>query len=273
VQLKITSLASAWLFAGLILGLPSCGLSQSQISGVVKEAGTGHPIPGAMVAVKWNYYLWHTACLHLQTTTTDEEGRFRIPVQTEVLFSGRPNVEVGTVVAYKEGYRDIFSAGFLVELGNDHVIYKGPPDRKLTSATLESLGLTTGRKINNYGNSLPNVTRSPLPSWWNRGEHDQFMVPDISAPDARLEYLQRHFSWMNCPGGGSRNNKVVSFFEKIYAEANQIGMAPQYRAAVKKICRSLADVAVENEGNLPYPEHEKLALAYLRDQHPECVKQ
>lgn len=226
------------------------------------------------MAVKWNYYSWHTWCLYLQTATTDEKGRYHIPLQTEVLFSGRLNIEVGTVVAYKEGYRDISTAGFLVEVGSDYVMYKGSPDSKVTSATLESLGLTGGQLVDYYGRGYKDVMRGPLPSWWQgHGEHDQFMVPDISAPAARIEYLTRHFSWTSCYRSDSVSYDIVPFYERIYAEVRKIAASPQFRSDANEVCRWIAETAVRQKhgGDTPVTQLDKLADAYLKDHHPECV--
>jgi len=263
----------AWALTGLVVvALPSCSLSQSQVSGVVREAGTGRPVSGAAVAVKWTYYLWHTHCLHLQTAMTDANGRFHIPIQTEVLSSGRPNIEVATVVAYKEGYRSIFSAGFLDTLGPDYVLYKGSPDGKVTSATLESLGLTSGQGV---GRDDEELMRSPLPSWWQgHSKHDKFMVPDISTAAARIEYLTRHFSWTSCYRNEAVSYDIVPFYERIYAEVRKLAVSPQLRSDANKLCRWIAETAVTQklDGDMSITQRDKMADAYLRDRHPECLR-
>jgi len=213
------------LIFALLMALPlsACALSGGAVSGVVKEAGTGHPIVGAIVAVKWHYYLWHSACLHLQMATTDKNGRYHIPLQTEILFSVRPNIEVASVVAYKEGYRDIFSAGFILTLGNDYVIYEGQPNPQVTSATIESLGLPAGQRIDYHGNGSFSAMNVSLPSWWNHGEHDVFMVPDISKPSVRTQYLGKYYSWLSCPGDGSKDRNLAPLFGAISDETKRIG--------------------------------------------------
>jgi len=73
-----TSLASA--FICLIVLTTACASTPSnfadQLDGKVVESGTHKPIPGTIVIARWYYYAWHTVCQHVETTTTDDAGRY-----------------------------------------------------------------------------------------------------------------------------------------------------------------------------------------------------
>jgi hypothetical protein len=254
----------------LALGLVGCVQAASAFSGVVKEAGTARPVPDAIVAVVWKAYAWESFCVHVQTAKTDELGRYHIPLQTAVLLSWHFNAEVSGHHAYKEGYRDIWSAGFLAGLGEDYVTYRNPPDPSVTSATLESLGLTGGKALEVYKNSTEKerVTSIPRPSWWSLGEHDIVMVRDVAAPSPRLKYLGEFGNWTNCYGAGRQHRNLVPLFERLYAEAQKIAVSEDDKKIVGAICRELGMAAIGADAD--GPKYEKLYSAYLRDHHPKC---
>src|SRR3981189_657783 len=118
--------------AGLIFMLSGCsGLMHSKVSGVVREAGSGRPIPGAVVAVRWTTYGWGTVCFHAQSGISDENGRYDTE-QTKRLF-GPGNVSVPPIEVYKRGYIGLFRGleGMTLEAGNDWIVYKGVPNPAL----------------------------------------------------------------------------------------------------------------------------------------------
>jgi hypothetical protein len=72
----------------------------------------GKPIKGAFVTAYWNgdtsiAVQPHSVCYHLEATTTDENGRFRIPI-----FSGNLNPFVGdrqrSIGVFVPGYRETY---------------------------------------------------------------------------------------------------------------------------------------------------------------------
>lgn len=100
---------------GLLLTLPACAastaLSREPIEGVVLEAGTTKAIPGAIVIARWQgsspVFIAdsQTVCFHVETTTTDEQGRYRIlPLPEEPRHRRIEDKRVITT-AYKSGYR------------------------------------------------------------------------------------------------------------------------------------------------------------------------
>lgn len=72
------------LGAALLLGPPARAAFARPVSGVVVEAGTGRPLPGAVVLVRWfriQADLVHSreVCYHLETAVADGEGKFSTP--------------------------------------------------------------------------------------------------------------------------------------------------------------------------------------------------
>jgi len=75
------------LILALLMALPlsACALSGGSVSGRVLEEGTGKPLTGAIVVVRW---IGHTTsgsiyveardvCYHVETATTDERGAYQ----------------------------------------------------------------------------------------------------------------------------------------------------------------------------------------------------
>lgn len=63
------------------LSLPACASTSGEpLEGRVLEYGTDKPILNVIVVGRWQKgYLHSTACVHAETTTTDQQGRFRLP--------------------------------------------------------------------------------------------------------------------------------------------------------------------------------------------------
>ena len=94
-----------------LLPLTACGLSGGPIEGQVLEAGTNKPIAGAIVIMRWEgtydqIVESKTACYHVETATTDAQGRYTIPAWHEMtkgpFFNASP--EGFREDAYKPGY-------------------------------------------------------------------------------------------------------------------------------------------------------------------------
>lgn len=90
------------------LPLAACAVSGSGIEGQVVEEGTNKPVSGAIVIARWHGTASmlvdsRTVCVHVESATTDDQGRFRFSrwYQTpKFIVSGvQP-----TVTAYKPGY-------------------------------------------------------------------------------------------------------------------------------------------------------------------------
>ena len=99
--------------------LSACGLSSGPIEGHVFEAGTHKPIAGAIVIVRWHgtysipFADTRSSCYHVETATTDAQGRFKTPAWTEkskgFLFSGDYWIDN----MYKSGYQEYWQPSFI----------------------------------------------------------------------------------------------------------------------------------------------------------------
>lgn len=93
----------------LLLPLNACGLSSGSISGKVLEEGTGQPISGAIVIVRWKGYVSaivdaQTVCVHVESATTDGRGSYKVEGWSKSSTMG-PVFDLKPVVsAYKVGY-------------------------------------------------------------------------------------------------------------------------------------------------------------------------
>jgi hypothetical protein len=96
------------LLSGLLCLLTACA-SSGPLAGKVLEEGTNKPIAGAIVVARWQgdaFGLVHspTVCVHVDTATTDAEGRYRITASfksTDPI--GVRNIKP-IISAYKTGY-------------------------------------------------------------------------------------------------------------------------------------------------------------------------
>lgn len=74
--------------------------------GQVTDAGSGHPLPGALVWVSWRFCHGTGLCIPAGTETfsveTDADGRYHVP--RLVHFPGAVRLDGVTLVAYKRGY-------------------------------------------------------------------------------------------------------------------------------------------------------------------------
>ena len=112
------------LFAPVFLPLTACALSGKAIEGQVLEEGTNKPIDGAIVTARWSGNNWsglvhsQTTCYHVETTVSDEQGRFHIkhwsdPQREKSFFVNERSV---IVFAYKPGYVNALPVGDTVYL-------------------------------------------------------------------------------------------------------------------------------------------------------------
>ena len=101
----------------LLLPLTACGLSGGPLEGRVLEAGTNKPIPGAIVVARWQGTYSQIVdsqdvCYHVESTTTDAQGRYQIPAWKEkskgLMFSAGPWL----IDAYKTGYETYWPAAY-----------------------------------------------------------------------------------------------------------------------------------------------------------------
>lgn len=109
-------LLRVFLWILVLLPLTACGLSGGPIEGQVLEVGTRKPLPDAIVTVTWQGSYFQiaesrTQCYHVESATTDQQGRYKIPKWHEStkgpFFSAGPFwIEV-----YKAGYEAYFPPG------------------------------------------------------------------------------------------------------------------------------------------------------------------
>ncbi len=107
----MTSFKKILPILGLLLTLPACAttftLSSDPIEGQVLEEGTNKPIRGAIVVVRWQGHLGYTGtvCYHVETATTDAEGKYRIPAWSKPSPYGNIADRTWLSWAHKLGYQ------------------------------------------------------------------------------------------------------------------------------------------------------------------------
>lgn len=106
----------------LLLPLTACGGGKlpppgTPVEGKILDSGTKQPIPGAIVVVRWQgsysqLVETKTVCYHVETATTDAEGKYRTPAWTPEDLG--PNFTPGPqlIDAYKAGYERDWPPGF-----------------------------------------------------------------------------------------------------------------------------------------------------------------
>lgn len=100
-----------------LLPLTACGLSSDPIEGQVLEAGTKKPLAGAIVVVRWEGTYSQiaeskTSCYHVETATTDGEGRYKIPGWWQMPKGPFFSPGAKDIIAYKAGYAEHWPAGY-----------------------------------------------------------------------------------------------------------------------------------------------------------------
>ena len=100
---------SSLLIFLLTVPLTACGLSGGPVEGQVLEEGTGKPIPGAIVLLRWEG-TWsmlvdsQSDCYHAEAAITDAQGRYHVPKWHEwpkgPVFTPGPM----SILTYKKGY-------------------------------------------------------------------------------------------------------------------------------------------------------------------------
>lgn len=104
--------------AMFFLPLPACALSGGALEGVVLEEGTNKPIPEAIVIARWSGTAFSfvespSVCVHVLTTTTDAEGKYRFPAwRKESPLKGVRDVHP-IITAHKPGHAEYRSPGYV----------------------------------------------------------------------------------------------------------------------------------------------------------------
>ena len=115
-------LVRALVYLLAIFPLTACGtgkaeLSSGPISGQILEAPTKKPIAGAIVLVRWQGVYSQvvdtkTACYHVETATTDAEGRYQTAPWKEPTRGSAFSLGPRMIDAYKAGYESHWPPGF-----------------------------------------------------------------------------------------------------------------------------------------------------------------
>lgn len=97
-----------WIIA--LLPLQACALSGESIQGQVLEESTNKPIPGAIVVARWQGHLasfahGQTVCVHVDSTTTDAQGKYRFPAWRKSSDIGSVRNIQPIIIVYKTGYQ------------------------------------------------------------------------------------------------------------------------------------------------------------------------
>lgn len=102
-----------------LLTLPACTTTPLQpIQGQVLEEGINKPVAGAIVVGRWIGTVSHgivesrTVCYQVETTTTDESGRFALP-PTEKEYKYHDGDRYTSITAYKPGYETYSPPGYV----------------------------------------------------------------------------------------------------------------------------------------------------------------
>lgn len=154
------------LLAVLLIGassLPSmgCAYSGGPIEGKVLEEGTDRPIADAIVVVRWqgtafSFVESPTVCIHVETATTDKNGRYRIPFwRASAKPSGVHRIEP-IVTAYKAEYQ--WPKRLPKDLGSGDQYLRpstGTRDERLRYLRRLSSATSCGAQNGSEKNSLP----------------------------------------------------------------------------------------------------------------------
>ena len=110
MTLRLHRFSVFMLIAALSLPTSGCAYSGGPIKGKVLEEGTDKPLADAIVVVRWqgtafSFIESPTVCIHVESATTDKDGRYRIPAwRASVEPSGVRGIEP-IVTPYKAGYQ------------------------------------------------------------------------------------------------------------------------------------------------------------------------
>lgn len=189
----------------------SSGLRAGKVSGVVVEAGSGRPIPGAIAIVRWKGYFPQgrgDVCVRSVAVRTDAAGRFEIGEwQQEKIFG---NTAYFDTRAYAPGYAE-----------KVHAASKG-------------------------GNRFTPFNDVRVPGVEGRSE----MVPFGGDHAARLELLQRLLSGTDCRDGDATRSKdfYLAVREEFAAMPPEIGNyrpSPSRSSPIEMVDGLLASIGVD----------------------------
>ncbi len=140
--------------------LASCSMAAPPVKGTVMEEGTGRPVEGAIVVVRWVHYGSaglvdsRTSCRHVETATTDAQGRFEVPGRSTFSLFGET---VHYFTPYKAGYEEVPLAAARPKSAEENIVMR--PFRGTRGERMDQLSRFTGMQCGHW----ENYSRSLLP--------------------------------------------------------------------------------------------------------------
>jgi len=118
-----------FLFIGLVILLSSCALALPKrilpVTGQVIDQASGQPVEGAIIVMRWQgtgtmaFVDQQTQCYHVETATTDAEGRFSTKAWREASQYRNLGLKERMDTVYKAGYRHVRSKDGVYYLKRD----------------------------------------------------------------------------------------------------------------------------------------------------------
>lgn len=190
----------------LCLPLSACAatLAGEAIEGQVLEEGANRPIPGTIVVGLWHGSVTHgfvegrTVCYHVETATTDPQGRYTLPA-TEKERKYVDGYHYTAIYVYKPGYHatDYVKGRFYRREDKKYVVtlLDQPSQLKIVDTLKEAQAAV---RIN-----------------------DRYLKPFTGTRSERLEYLMRFSGLVGCYSAGDEK-PLVSVYKSLYDEAKRV---------------------------------------------------
>lgn len=152
----MTAIGKLLVLAGIVLA--SCSVAAPPIKGVVLEEGTALPLPGAIVVARWMHYGSaglvdsRTTCRHVETATSDAQGRFELAGHsTFALF--------GDTVIYFTLYRAGLEQALRID-AHGNVLADSPPPPAEQKMVMRPFRGTRGERLE-YLSRMSSVVSCP----------------------------------------------------------------------------------------------------------------
>lgn len=211
------------------------------LEGSVLEQGTNKPIPGAIVVARWKGTvggLGHsqTMCFHVETTTTDAQGRYRIPPWQKPYEAGIYDPS-SVVSVYKPGYETTnYRKGRLYRR----------EDRKYV--------VTLNAKPND-----PKIVDTLKEAQMAVGINDHYLKPFTGTRGERLEYLSyRVISGMSCSEARESYKNLYQLYRTAYEEAAALAQTSVEKKRAERFKEIADDTLVNHSKPTKYDEQGRL---------------
>lgn len=185
--------ARAVLLTLVAVSVSACKWSGGSIEGRVLEEGTDRPIPDAVVVATWTGSVSaivdsQTVCIHVDSTTTDSQGRFNFPRWSkESTFGGVTGIGPD-VYAYRAGYEQKKFSSKDVRLSP----FSGSPQQRLADFQRKLFGIRPCTRPEKNGRQLIPLYRAFYEEARQiaRTKGDQEIVAAITA---EIQYVERGY--------------------------------------------------------------------------------